>query len=371
MTASPSRRSKPAEVDVLDAVKAQPGRPLYKIVKQSLIDAIEAGTFKPGSRLPSTKEISRQMSVSLVTAHRALQELVTGGVLERTQGRGTFVIERSRRASPRYRLGVWMQPEASMADYYHSQLFEGMRQAAQDRQVELMVTRMQQDPTAGADGVLVINPTTESLSHVTDRLGKDQAVAVVGARSAVADVASFDVDNRQLAEQAVRHLYKLGHRRIAYVGGAGELPNSVDRREGFAAACNAMGMGQDDCPVFEAKAWQLDAKEKMDLSRLLNGPGRPTAVFAGGYYLALDLYEVASGLGLGVPDDLSVVGVDNPPSSSYLSPALTTFAQPLIELGNQAVNAVVEHLLRDDDGPHDHILRAELLIRASSSAPPA
>jgi LacI family transcriptional regulator len=231
-----------------------------------------------------------------------------------------------------------------------------------------MVTRMRQDPTAGADGILVINPTTESLEHVTERSTKDQPVAVVGARSALDDVASFDVDNRELARQAVQHLHRLGHRRIAYVGGANELPNSVDRREGFIAACAEFNCHPEDCPQFEASAWQLDAKEKMDLSRLLNGRTRPTAVFAGGYYLALDLYEIANSLGLKVPDDLSVVGVDNPPSSSYLSPALTTFAQPLIELGNQAVNAVVETLLRDDDGPHDHILRAELLIRASSAA---
>ncbi len=354
----------------LDPVKAQPGRPLYKIVKQALIDAIERGTFKPGARLPSTKELSRQMSVSLVTAHRALQELVQGGVLERTQGRGTFVIERSRRAAPRYKLAVVMQPDASMADFYHSQLFEGMRQAAQDKQVELMIARQQQDPTGGADGVLAINPTTDDLASLQERMNREQTLAVVGARSTVDGVASFDVDNTDLATQAVQHLTRLGHERIAYVGGANELSNSRDRRDGFVAACERFKLIAGSCAQLEASGWRLDERERMQLSRLLNDRPRPTAVFAGGYYLALDIYEVAASLGLRVPEDLSVVGVDNPPSSSYLSPALTTFSQPLIEVGQHAVNAVVEHLLRDDEGPHDHILRAELLIRASSSAPP-
>lgn len=354
----------------LDPVKAQPGRPLYKIVKQALIDAIEQGVFKPGSRLPSTKEISRQMSVSLVTAHRALQELVQGGVLERTQGRGTFVIERSRRTAPRHRLGVIMNPQASMADWYHSQLFEGMRQAAQDKQVELLITRMQQDPTSGADGVLVINPSATELAAVNERLGRDQTIAVVGAKSLLPDVASFDVDNADMAAQALQHLTRLGHRRIAYVGANSELANCRDLREGFLAACEKFGLNAEECPVLEAGAWQLDKREKMELSRMLNRKPRPTAVFAGGFYLALDLYEVAASLGFAVPDDLSVVGVGDPPSAAFLSPALTSFSQPLIEVGNQAVNAVAGQLLRDEDAPQDHILRAELVIRDSSSAPP-
>ncbi len=354
----------------LDPVKAQPGRPLYKLVKQALVDAIEAGTFKPGSRLPSTKEISRQMSVSLVTAHRALQELVQGGVLERTQGRGTFVIERSRRTAPRYRLGVIMHPDASMADYHHSQLFEGMRQAAQDKQVELLITRMRQDPTNGADGVLVINPGADELSAIHEQLNRDQTIAVVGARSATEETPSFDVDHADMAEQAVQHLTRLGHRRIAYVGPDAALSASKDLRDGFRAACAAAGLDAAQCPVLEAKGGQLDQREKMELSRLLNRKPRPTAVFTGGFYLALDLYEAAASLGFGVPDDLSVVGVGDPPSAGFLSPALTTFSQPLVEVGHQAVNAVVGKLLRDEDDPQDHILRAELIIRDSSSAPP-
>ncbi len=354
----------------IDPVQAQPGRPLYKIVKQALIDAIEGGMFKPGARLPSTKELSRQMSVSLVTAHRALQELVQGGVLERTQGRGTFVIEESRRTAPRYRLGVVMPPNTSIADFDHAQLLEGMRQAAQDKQVELMIARSQEDPTNGADGVLMINPTRAGLESLAGRINRNQTLAVVGARAAVEGVASFDVDSADLAQQAVQHLARLGHERIAYVGSAADLSNSHDRREGFIKACKSAGLSADACPVLEAAGRRLGDREKIRLSRLLNERPRPTAVFAGGYDLALDTYEVAASLGLSIPGDLSVVGVSNPPSAGFLAPPLTTLAQPLIEVGHQAVDALVEHLLRDDDGPHDHILRAELLIRESSSAPP-
>src|SRR4051794_3639497 len=78
----------------LKAVKPQAGRPLYASAKEALREAIDSGIFVPGEQMPSTKELSEQLNVSLVTAHRALQELVQTGVLERSQGRGTFVHSR-------------------------------------------------------------------------------------------------------------------------------------------------------------------------------------------------------------------------------------------------------------------------------------
>jgi LacI family transcriptional regulator len=353
----------------LPAVANQPGKPLYKTVKQALIDAIDSGVFKPNERLPSTKELSRQLSVSLVTAHRALQELVSNGVLDRTQGRGTFVIDRSRRTRPRYRLGVVMQPEASMADYYHSQLIEGMRQAAAEHLAELVISRPAKDTAQPCAGYLVVNPTAEDLGHWVDSIGRDQRVFTVGARSMIDKVPSFDVDNSDLAARAVEHLVSLGHRRIAFVGGADDLCNSRDRREGFIEACEQHKLASCHDLILEAASWRLDGRERMLFKRLLNQKNRPTAVFAAGYYFALDCYESAVALGMAVPEDLSVIGVDNPPSAAYLSPGLTTFQQPLIELGHEAVNAVIDQLDRDHDDGSDHILRAELVIRRSTAAP--
>src|SRR5437773_10677298 len=59
----------------LKALKPEPGRPLYESAKDALRGAIDAGVFAPGQQMPNTKQISEQLGVSLVTAHRALQEL--------------------------------------------------------------------------------------------------------------------------------------------------------------------------------------------------------------------------------------------------------------------------------------------------------
>src|SRR3954471_17231270 len=107
----------------LSAVVAQPGRPLYAAVRDAIKEAIDAGVYGPDEQLPSTKELSEQMSVSLVTAHRALQELVIAGVLERSQGKGTFVHNKyqDRKGKLREcRVGLMFHPDASLADFYHS-----------------------------------------------------------------------------------------------------------------------------------------------------------------------------------------------------------------------------------------------------------
>src|SRR5690242_7284638 len=94
---------------ILKPVVAQPGRPLYLTVKEHVREAIDAGVFRPGEQMPSTKLLSEKLQVSLVTAHRALQELVGSGVLYRAQGKGTFVHDRyfdRTRALTTWRVGV-------------------------------------------------------------------------------------------------------------------------------------------------------------------------------------------------------------------------------------------------------------------------
>ena len=352
----------------LDPLEVRPGRPLYRQAQDAIVNAIESGRFRPGDRLPSTKDLSGQLGVSLVTAHRALQELVGSGVLDRTQGRGTFVIDPALRAVPRHRLGVVMQPDASMADYYHSILFEGMRQAAEKAHAELSVGRLTHEGRLECDAYLAINPVDANLRELAERLRPEQRLAVVGARSTHAEIPHFDVDNADLTRRAVDHLVGLGHRRIAFVGGAEELSNTRDRHIGFDAALRDLGLDAAACPVIAAAGWQFDDAEREGMNALLRRKDRPTAVFAAGYYLALDVYEAAAAVGLRVPDDLSVVGTDNPGSCAYLSPGLTTMAQPLPELGAAAVEAMVAWL-RDPDAAHPDsvVLPASLVARDSTA----
>src|SRR5687767_13006308 len=206
-----------ATVRELKAVAPQPGRPLYLTVRDVVREAIDSGLFSPGEQMPSTKELSEQMEVSLVTTHRALQELVASGVLQRSQGKGTFVHQRyfdRKRSLSECRLGLVFHGESSLADFYHSQMLEGVRQAAQALAVDLILLRFGEDVRNECNGFLFVNPLPEEIERLMAQMRRKSPALVVGARGPSKLIRSIDVDNVDLARQAVHHLGAQGHANI-------------------------------------------------------------------------------------------------------------------------------------------------------------
>jgi LacI family transcriptional regulator len=358
----------------LKPVQPQPGKPLYLAAKDRIREAIDAGAFTPGEQMPSTKDLSDQLEISLVTAHRALQELVNAGVLQRSQGKGTFVHQAyldGRRTVSDCRVGLVIQPEASLTDVYHAQVLEGVRQAAHSLHVDLVLLRFDEDIRKECNGFLYVNPLPAELEALTSASKRRSPIVVLGARADSPYVCSIDVENVKLARQAVAHLAGHGHTNIGYVGGPDELSTYHDRWLGYVEALAERHLPQKPQGVLKGSGWRLDERERAELIRLLSGPNRPTAIFAAGYCFALDVYAAAQTIGLRIGEALSVIGVDDPHSAAFLAPPLTTMRQPLIELGHSAVTALVERI-RHDSGPvENRLLQAELVVRSSSGPAPA
>src|SRR5258706_1209937 len=358
----------------LKPVQPQPGKPLYLAAKDRIREAIDAGAFTPGEQMPSTKDLSDQLEISLVTAHRALQELVSAGVLQRSQGKGTFVHQAyldGRRTISDCRIGLVIHTNASLADFYHAQVLEGVRQAAHSLHVDLVLLRFDEDIRKECNGFLYVNPLSAELEALGSAARRRSPVLVLGARADSPVVASIDVDNVQLARQAVAPLAGHGHTNIGYVGGPDELSQYHDRWQGLGDALVERRLPNKPQGVLKGSSWRLDERERTELIRLLSGANRPTAIFAAGYCFALDVYAAAQTIGLKIGETLSVIGVDDPHSAAYLAPPLTTMRQPLIELGHSAVTALVERI-RHDSGPvENRLLQAELVIRSSSGPAPA
>src|SRR5687768_12335383 len=221
----------------LKPVQPQPGKPLYLVAKERIREAIDAGVFGPGEQMPSTKELSDQLEVSLVTAHRALQELVNAGILQRSQGKGTFVHQaylEGRRTVGDSRVGLLFHRDASLADFYHAQVLEGIRQGSQEFNVDLILLRFDEDVRRECDGFLYVSPAPADIQTIAAR--HKGPVMIVGASTDATEVSSIDVDNAQLARQAVAHRVAQGHTALAYAGGSNDAANNQARWNGFGAA---------------------------------------------------------------------------------------------------------------------------------------
>ncbi|MFI5379260.1 MAG: substrate-binding domain-containing protein [Tepidisphaerales bacterium] len=352
----------------LKPVVAQPGRPLYLTVKEHVREAIDAGVFRPGEQMPSTKLLSERMEVSLVTAHRALQELVNSGVLYRAQGKGTFIHDRyldHNRRPTTHRIGILLDHELSLENECHASLLEGIRRASHGMGVELLLMREADDIRRECAAFITLDAVGEAAAQFASKLTRRQPLLTVGAPAVIRGGACLRVDTQDLAWRALEHLRGLGHERIAYLGGSNTIASEADRWTGFQESCEESAVPIDPAMCLHVAG----EKDGAAIARMLGGPRRPTAVFATGYRLALGAYAAASAAGLRIPEDLSVVGVGDPLGAASLAPALTVLREPLAALGQAAVTMLCEHLQHPGSELGSRQFTADLVIRRSSAAP--
>lgn len=349
--------------------------PKYLQARRILVDAIRAGMLAPGAKLPSTKEISALIDISLITAHKALEGLVESGWLRREVGRGTFVrddVDPVNGVQTQLFVGLLLdhQVHVNIDDYYHSTLLNGLRRQARadTRRVEFFFHDHfdLRDKASKDVGAICLHPPLESQPAV-ERLAQRFPVVILGGTFPGSRLAAVDTDNVGGARAAVRHLLQLGHRRFMVLSGPMNLSNSRDRAEGAVAelAAHGLELAPRDLPVSRDSV-VLDEQTRAHVERRMREPDRPTAVVAGGFYLALAVMQAVRAAGHCIPRDVSVVGFDDPPSAPLLDPPLTTVRQPLEEMARRAYRLVREAIVAKTTPQATCTLPTELVVRQST-----
>lgn len=212
------------------------------------------------------------------------------------------------------------------------------------------------------DGLIVINPyADERYLHVP----KNFPVVFVGARSHDEDVCSISLDDEKAAFEATQHLTSLGHQRIAVVTGPMAEDCSQDRLEGFRRALGEAGISFDPSLVFEGD-WSASSGRDALLD-FIKKDNLPTAIFAQNDRMAMGVMRAARDVNLHVPDQLSVIGVDDMPLSSYFDPPLTTMQQDMPLIGQEAIRKLMEILQNKTVKPGAIKLPAQLIVRQSTA----
>ena len=183
-------------------------------------------------------------------------------------------------------------------------------------------------------------------------------------------VARLHVDYASGIRQAVDHLVTLGHRTIAHLSGPLDLPTSRARQEAFLAALAANGLDPQSAPLYEGTL-RIEGAHAA-LGDLLARRPRPSAILAANDQSALGLLFSAHALGLRLPDDLSLVGLDDIRLAAQVSPSLTTVALPRIELGALAAEMLLGLVQTPETSatmPIERTVTTRLVVRASTAAP--
>ncbi|MFE9833918.1 LacI family DNA-binding transcriptional regulator [Streptomyces sp. NPDC005551] len=166
---------------------------------------------------------------------------------------------------------------------------------------------------------------------------------------------------------ATEHLLALGHERIAVIGGRRYEAAGGARVAGYRSALAAAGVR---CrPEYLRHAGSDEGGAHRRMSRLLDLPEPPTAVFACSDTMALGVYRALAERRLRVPDDLSVVGFGDLPEARWAAPALTTVRQPLSEMAATALRLLVRMMAGDRPEGTRTELSTRLVERASTAPP--
>jgi LacI family repressor for deo operon, udp, cdd, tsx, nupC, and nupG len=200
----------------------------------------------------------------------------------------------------------------------------------------------------------------------------DLGKPIVGVGGTIQGVRTLSIDDPSVARLATEHLLSLGHKLIGHIGG--DMDSEMDfhvptrRREGYQAALRDAGITPDPA-LFHAADFTLPGGYAAAKQLLGNPRKRPTAVFAASDEMALGTILAARDLGLSVPGDVSVIGVDDHELSDFFG--LSTIAQFPALQGRMAVDLVMDQLNPGHRELHasNTQLPFELIVRSSTARP--
>ena len=328
------------------------------------------------------REIADLAGVSIATVSRVLND--RGDVSDDTRDHVSRVVRehgytanRSARGLSAGRTGLVGILVPLVYPAYFSAILAGAAEALSERDLQIVLcpTGHEHDREVSVlerlhgltDGALIILPSesTEELERLLDdgyRFVVLDPLMPLGAR-----IPSVSATHTSGADQAMRHLLELGHRRIAQITGPRGWLATEDRLRGYRAALAAAGILADPELEVEADA-EIDGGRDA-AARLLDLPQPPTAIFSFNDNTAIGALQAARARGLRVPEDLSIVGFDDVEHATIVTPALTTVRQPLAEMGRTAVS-LLDRLLERQRFETLHVELATRLVVRESTAPP-
>jgi LacI family transcriptional regulator len=200
---------------------------------------------------------------------------------------------------------------------------------------------------------IVITPATRSIRHLEALRARGTLVVLLDRRSRDNEFCSVSVDHARGGELAARHLFDLGHRRIAFINGPLHLSQCAERRRGMRRAARQSG---------------LDADESIIEYTMLAIPDRPTAIVCVNDQIAFAALRALAERRVRVPRDMSVVGYDDVDFAAMLTPALTSVRQPKYELGRAAAELLIAETADPQHRHGDIRFEPELIERQSTTA---
>jgi len=358
-------------------------RAKYQAIYRSIKNAIASGQYKPGQRLPSESELVKTFGASRITVNRALRELQLGGIINRRAGSGSYVGTDGGRS---YTFGLLI-PELGQTEVFEP-ICRGMAEAqavagqhvlqwskslgdsdARESQAVELCRQMVAQKISGVffapmELTSAKDAVNQNIVSIFDQAG---IPVVLLDRDLVGypDRSGYDlvgIDNRRAGYTITAHLLSVGCRRIAFVGRFGSAPTVDARIAGYREA-----MLDSQTPWEQAFVRRISPSDKKPVSEMMSSV-KPDGIVCANDFTAAKLMKTLGELGIAVPSEVRMVGIDDVKYASLLAVPLTTIHQPCEEIGAAAVATMIQRLRSPGLPARDVLLNFSLVVRESSVA---
>lgn len=362
----------------------KPGVPRHRAIYEQLLSEIESGVYKTGDRLPSEALLCERFQASRITVAKAFQSLERDRLVKRRRGSGTYVEKPAQLESLQFGLlipdlgttdifepicqGIMRSPAAKS----HS-LTWGNSMAPDNDRVKAAEHLCQQYIAQKVAGVFFapaeFSETRDAANHKIAKMLEGARIPVVlldRCYERYPDRSHIDlvgIDNHRAAYVLTRHLLQAGARRVVFAMRMHSAPTVDARVAGYREALFRLNDGDHGTVIsgdFEDSQYVRQALDRE----------QPDGIVCANDVTAARLMRTLVALGVRIPGDVKMVGVDDVSYAKFLPTPLTTLRQNCAEIGEVAMSVMLDRIHRPDQPVKDVRVRTELVIRESCGSMP-
>lgn len=371
----------------------------HKEIYDTFCNAIMAGKYLPGEKIPTEKEIAAEFNASRPTVGRAMRELEQHNLLFRRRGSGTYVCKTTHSRTQIFGILIpwqWgdsldsktsvfatMVPEISRAasrSGYNLLLNESSRDDNGDvvKRAKTICRQLIELQVAGVFFMPIDTPAAAMKVNVEIAESFERAgVSVVlldrdineWSHRSKYDIVS--IDNEYSSYLLTKHLLQLGCKRLDFLASVMGVTSIMGRIEGYWKAMREAGVACDKSRVLQIdpnKLNNLDVDDNMaeldPIVERIRG-GQTEAIICVNDMTAIRLMQYLLKIGISIPDHVRIVGFDDSPIDELLPVPLTTIRQNVQALAYEAVRTMKDRIEKPDLPARDIIVATELIIRQS------
>lgn len=255
---------------------------------------------------------------------------------------------------------------------FFPEVFRGIELVAQKRDYRVWLEDMQNNaeletrifnvlPQKQVDGVISLSVRTDK--KVIEAVAEKYPLIIAGQYLEDTNIPHVGISNLKASREAVDHLLKLGHTRIAHIAGPLNQLIFQDRLRGYSSALERTGLEVDKQLLFYgANTYESGYQLTIEMMKL-EEPA--TAIFAASDEMAAGAIKAIKAAGKRVPEDYAIVGFDNIRISTIIEPEITTINQPKLEMGIKAMEMLFAIMDGETQEGERVILDHELIVRES------